>query len=164
MIKLKDNSIIKGLFKSKRNKVIFIVILVALLLLTLFLSNKKVDNVIEGENANYQTLMENKLSDILSSVEGAGKVKVIISLKSGMETVLATEKTTTETKDGFITVEKPIIVNGKTIITKELYPEVNGVIIVSKGAKNIVVYNKLQQATISLFNIKASQIEILTMK
>ena len=91
-------------------------------------------------------------------------VKVIISLKSGMETVLATEKTTTETKDGFITVEKPIIVNGKTIITKELYPEVNGVIIVSKGAKNIIVYNKLQQATISLFNIKASQIEILTMK
>ncbi len=167
MIKLKDNAFLKKLLSSKKNKTIIIVLLIVILVLSLVFSNIK-KNVNSKENIvvapDYQSEMEQRLSKTLSKVEGAGKVSVIINLKSGMQTVIAMETTVTETKDGRITVETPVIVNGKTIVLKELYPEINGVIIVAEGAKNISVYNKLLQATMSLFNIKADKIEILTMK
>ena len=50
------------------------------------------------------------------------------------------------------------------MVLKELYPEIIGVLIVAEGANNIMVLNKLQQATVSLLDIEPKQIEILSMK
>ena len=61
-------------------------------------------------------------------------------------------------------VSAPILVNGKTVVLKELYPKISGVLIVAEGADKLTVYNKIQQATLSLLDVKASQIEILAMK
>ena len=58
----------------------------------------------------------------------------------------------------------PIIINGKTVVLKEMYPKVKGVLIVAEGANSIAVMTKLQQATMSLLDIEINQIEILTMK
>ena len=82
-----------------------------------------------------------------------------------METVLAMQTTTKESANGQIEVlTSPIIINGKTVVLKEMYPKVKGVLIVSEGAKSIAVMTKLQQATMSLLDIEINQIEILTMK
>ncbi len=112
----------------------------------------------------YVQTLENKLSSTLSCVEGAGKVNVVITVESGMETVLANKITTTETANGKETVETPIIINGKPVTVKENYPKIVGVLIVSEGANSISVMRKLQQATVSLLNINVDQIEILAMK
>ena len=112
----------------------------------------------------YVANLEDRLSSTLSKVEGAGNVSVVITVESGMETVLAVESTTTKTADGTETVEKPILVNGKVVVLKELYPEITGVLIVSKGANNIAVLRRLQDATVSLLDINVNQIEILSMK
>ena len=80
-----------------------------------------------------------------------------------METVLAMKTTTKENANGIVESEtSPIIINGKTVVVKELYPKIVGVLIVSDGAKNISVMNKLQQAAVSLLNININQIEILS--
>jgi stage III sporulation protein AG len=81
-----------------------------------------------------------------------------------METVLAMETATRETSNGIETIETPVLVNGKTIVLKELYPEITGVVIVAEGADSIAVLSKIQQATVSLLDINVDQIEILTMK
>ena len=72
--------------------------------------------------------------------------------------------TTTEDDNGKKMVETPLVVNGKTVALREDYPQITGVLIVAQGAGNIVVLNRIQQATVSLLNIKLNQIEILTMK
>lgn len=155
--------------KVKGNKKLQFIIVLALSLLLLFIfifnNNSKKTTVNEtGEVVSYVTELENKLAKTLSEVEGAGDVSVVITVESGMETVLAMEtvkkenSTTTEIK------ETPVIVNGKPIILKEKYPKIIGVLIVAKGAKNISVLTKIQQATISLLDININQIEILTMK
>jgi stage III sporulation protein AG len=166
MTKLKDNKFVAKILKNKKASTVLIIILAILLVVSLFLSfgNKTVIKSSESVKIDYVTELENRLSETLSKVENAGKVSVVITLKSGMQTVLAMEKTTTETSSGRVIKETPIIVNGKTVVLKELYPEVSGVLIVCEGAKNISVYNKIQQATMSLFDIKAEQIEILSMK
>ena len=113
---------------------------------------------------SYVSNLEDKLSKTLGKVSGAGEVSVVITVESGMETVLATKTVTTETASGTEIEETPIIINGKTVIVKELYPKIIGVLIVAKGADNISVRSKIQQATVSLLNIELKQIEILTMK
>jgi stage III sporulation protein AG len=55
-------------------------------------------------------------------------------------------------------------VNGKTVVVKEMYPKIIGVLIVAEGAGNIGVMTRIQKATTSLLDIEINQIEILTMK
>ncbi len=113
----------------------------------------------------YVNNLETKLSNTLESVSGAGNVKVVISIESGMETVLAMQTTTKESASGQKEIQtSPIIINGKTVVIKELYPKIKGVLIVAEGANNIGVMTKIQQATMSLLDIEINQIEILTMK
>ena len=145
----------------------FIIIVLAVIAIFVcvggFEKKENSEQVILGSD-EYVLELEKRLSKTLSEVEGAGNVSVIITVESGMETVLATEKTITETSSGKEVVESPVIINGKTIVLKELYPKINGVVIVAEGANNITVMRKIQQATTSLLGVDLDRIEILTMK
>lgn len=112
----------------------------------------------------YVRELEDKLSNTLSKVDGAGKVSVLITVKSGLETVIATEKESVTENGKTITTEVPVMVNGKVVVLMEKYPKITGVLIVAQGADSIIVMQKIQQATVSLLDIEISQIEILTMK
>lgn len=151
------------LLKNKYSKFIVPIILVIVVIVILFnTSGLFTTNV--GIEDDYASILENKLCQTLSQVDGAGKVSVVITVESEMETVLAMKKTVTETVNGTEIEETPILVNGKTVVLKELYPKIIGVLIVAEGAKNIAVLSKIQQATVSLLDINVNQIEILTMK
>ena len=165
----KINTISLLLEKIKTNKKVQYCVIAIMLAMVLFiflfgfnLDNKTV-NSNQDEIILYISNLENKLSNVLSKVSGAGNVEVVITVESGRETVLAMKTTTKESVNGVETESSPIIINGKTVVVKELYPKIIGVLIVAKGANNISVMNKLQQATISLLDIDVNQIEILTM-
>ncbi len=167
----KKNYIFTLFEKIRANKkiqcIIISVFLIIIVCIFLFGYTEKDDSKVVKSDpiSSYVTNLELKLSNVLSNVSGAGKVSVVISIESGMETVLAMQTTTKESAGGQVeTQTSPIIINGKTVVIKELYPKVKGVLIVAEGAKNISVMSKLQQATMSLFDIEINQIEILTMK
>lgn len=142
---------------------IMAVIVIVIFVLS-FIPNNQVKSEEIGAVDEYVKSLETRLSNTLSQVKDAGKVSVVITVESGMETVLAM-KTTTKENGGVIETEtSPILVNGKTVVIKEKYPNIIGVLIVCQGANNISVLSKIQQATVSLLNINLNQIEILTMK
>lgn len=114
--------------------------------------------------SDYVCGLEKRLTDVLNSVSGVGKVRVAITVDSGMETVLASKTTVTENGGDTERTETPLVVNGKTVVIKELYPKPSGVLIVAEGAGNIMVYKRIQQATLSFLDVDLSKIEILTMK
>ena len=155
-------------FKTDKKFQIVVVILISLVLIYSLYSNNNESQKLEvgtnDEISQYVTNLENRLSNTLKTVEGAGNVSVVITVESGMETVLAMTTTIKELSNGTETIETPLIINGKTVIVKEVYPKIIGVLIVAQGAKNIAVLNKIQQATTSLLNINPNQIENLTMK
>ena len=161
------NSFIEKIKKDNKTRFLVIIIccvlLVAIICINLF-TNKTGDTVSGDAVTEYVNNLEQKLERLLNDVDGAGRVSVAISVDSGMETVLAMTTTTKESSSGREVVNTPVVVNGKTVVLKENYPSVSGVLIVAEGAKNISVYNKIQQATISLLNVKPSRIEILAMK
>ncbi len=112
--------------------------------------------------SSYVDNLETKLEKCLSKVRGAGKVEVIISVSSGMQTVFATEKTYQSSKGE--TVENPLIVNGKPLVTMESYPEISGVVIVAEGASNLSVKVDLLNACQTFLSISNEKIQILSMK
>lgn len=161
----------KGIMNKIRTdvKTRYILIGLCIILLIIILGanyfNKSRKTVVSADAVTeYVSVMESKLETLLNKVDGAGNVSVAISVESGMETVLAMTTTTKETSAGRETVSTPVLVNGKTVVLKEVYPKISGVLIVAEGAGKISVYNKIQQAALSLLDVKASQIEILTMK
>lgn len=114
---------------------------------------------IGNEIESYVSILEEKLETCLKKVNGAGKVSVIISVASGKEQVVATERKT----DNFGNVtESPIMVGGKPFVVKESYPEIVGVVIVSDGAKNLNVKMSLLNAAQVFLSIDESKIKILS--
>ena len=153
--------------KNKKTQYFIIFFLVIVIAFCFFFSNNKESKTVKtevDEVTAYVLTLEERLSKVLSKVTGAGDVSVVITVQSGKEIVLAMKTVTTKTSTGSVVEETPIIVNGKTVVLKELYPKVIGVLIVAEGADNIAVRSKLQQATISLLDIELNQIEILTSK
>lgn len=150
-------------------KLSFAIIAVILVLIVFLISgivpSKKDSETSESDKVSeYICGLEKRLTDILSAVSGVGKVRVAIKIESGMETVLAGKTTTTETSGSKETTETPIIVNGKTVVIKEVYPKPSGVLIVAEGAGNIMVFKRIQQAALSFLDVDLNKIEILTMK
>ncbi len=158
-------NLVEKIKANKKIQYVLIAVCLLIVLIILICSFKKSSNETEKISSvnEYVTNLEQRLEQTLSKVEGAGRVSVVITIESGMETVLATEKVVVETSNGLQTTEKPIIINGKTVVLKENYPKITGVLIVADGADKIAVMTKIQQATVSLFDINVNQIEILKM-
>lgn len=149
---------------SKFNKTIIVVLLIAMGVVAVaitFTGNVKTESV--TNESSYVEILEKKLEKSLSLVKGVGKASVAITVESGMKTVLAM-KTITKTLNGVTEIEEtPILINGKPLTIREEYPDITGVLIVYEGQYNIAVITKIQQAAISLLNVKPEKIEILSM-
>lgn len=111
---------------------------------------------------DYVDMLETKLSDRLSELDGAGKVNVIISVKSGMRSEIATEKQVGGIGDR--TTETPVLISGKPLVLGEIYPEICGVIIMAKGAENVKVRLSLIMATQTFLDVSSDKIQVLPMR
>ncbi|MBE7074438.1 MAG: hypothetical protein E7376_00435 [Clostridiales bacterium] len=151
---------------------IFAIILVIVYSSTKSTSSVEISNS-EFSTEDYSIYLEDKLSNILSGISGAGKVNVMITLDGGMNYEYATEKeeVTTTTDVGGSTNTKTTIneevvivtINGKStpLIIKESYPKIIGVVIVASGAVNAQVKLNIMRATVALLNVEENNIEIL---
>lgn len=150
--------------------VIFVLVLIAIYFTgNTFTSSTNTNTNTSTSTFEYADYMENKLSKLLSGVDGAGKVSVMLSLEGTSEIVYATsteEKTNTSsitngsTSNTIITTE-PIFASGQPIVVKEYLPKITGVIIVAQGAGDIKVKLELLQAIQTLLDVAPSKIEIL---
>lgn len=127
---------------------------------------------------DYVRGLENNLSSILSKIQGAGRVSVMITLKSGTEIIPAkdesiSDKVTNEkdTSGGTrvinekTTDDKVVFTaaqggNTKPLIIKELNPEIKGVIVVAEGAKDSKVKLKISQAVQTVLDIPAYRVTV----
>ena len=174
------NNAIEKLRSIKNYKVIVIASVLALALIITSLAipsgNKEVD---AGHNSSPLTELENRLAEILSSINGAGRVDVMIMYSGSMELILASTKTssinsTTDNSGGGRTTshntetETPLLVNrnGQTspLVIKEIMPDIKGVLIVAEGARNISVRLEILRAVQTLLGVSSESIEILTMQ
>lgn len=159
--------------KKVRHIAIAIIILA---IVALYFSSFGSENLTKEEaDAKVKQDLQEELSDALSQVENAGKVKVVITYESGGELIpgySSQTNTSTSESDGKSnkTVSQqssPITINenGGTsaLIVQEIEPEVKGVLVVAQGAGNIKVKMDLLNAVTTLLNVSADKVEILKM-
>ncbi|MBS5064067.1 MAG: stage III sporulation protein AG [Hungatella hathewayi] len=126
----------------------------------------------------YEQQMEARVKEILSHVEGVGKVDVMIVLKSSEEKVLRVDtnssvSTTQETDSsgGSRKVESQDISEDTILagsgdsqapfVEKELKPEVAGVVISAEGGGSQKVKAEISEAMEALFDIPSHKIKVL---
>lgn len=127
----------------------------------------------EVQSETYAEQMEKKLEEMILSVEGVTFAKVIITVKSTTEKVVL-QDTMTDTEhlqeaDGAggtrtsqkTAEEKKAVVSGEEpYLTKELSPEVEGVVAVVSGVKAEGVL-AITEAVQALFDIPAHKVKII---
>lgn len=124
----------------------------------------------------YENELEQNLADIISSINGAGKTRVLLTMDSTVEQVYATDKNMTQkdtvnsgeatqtNKDTsadstYITVE---LADGtqQTVLLKEIQPRVRGVLVVCSGGDNSVVKEKIVDAVTKALDISSSRVSV----
>lgn len=144
------------------------------------LANMEVSNSKQDENVEYNTL-ETNLENILSRIEGVGKVKVLVTYSQSSQTIAMynenSKNSSIEEKDSGggtrITQEtdtqKDIIYkeeNGKKVpITQTVInPKVEGAIVTAQGANDANVKNNIIQAVEAVTGIATHKIQVFEMK
>jgi stage III sporulation protein AG len=122
------------------------------------------------------TDLETQLEQILTQVQGAGQVQVMVTYESGPEIVPAvktdTQNSSTDSTSGQNTTSttqnsEPVTVQGKdgtepmVLLQKE--PVVLGVLVVAEGASNLEVRLRLMEAVQVALQIAPDRIEVLPM-
>jgi len=126
--------------------------------------------------------LERRLSEILSMVEGAGSVEVMLTFSQSREIVLAENTTLNETsvkeedsaggsRDSHTLSrdERTILIQSpggaqEPIILREIVPSVEGVIIVSEGGDNVFVREALIRAATVVLGVDIHRVQVLQMK
>ncbi len=152
--------------KFKKIKIEYLIVACAIVaVIAIFISSINLQSQTTASSLDeYVEMLEKKLSAQLSEISGAGKVSVLISVKNGLTTEIATEKITVNDSNGVKIEESPVLVSGKPIILTEIYPEISGVIIIAKGADDLKVRMSLLSAAQTFLNVTSEKIEILTMR
>ncbi len=134
-----------------------------------------------GDMLNYGESLEKTLEEILSSMEGAGKVKVMITLQSSGETIL--EKDTSfsrtsstevdsaggsrNTADVSKTEEAIYSGNGSgadaPFVKQVIYPRIEGVVVCAQGGGDAAVNKNITEAIQALFGIDVHKIKVIKM-
>lgn len=109
--------------------------------------------------------VEETLSEILSMVQGAGKVRVMLTVSSGEETLYQNNCSTTENgnekQDTVIMTDSER--NEKGLVRKIIPPEYLGAIIVCQGADDPTVRLNLIEAVSNVTGLRSDKISILKM-
>lgn len=188
LLKNMDSNIIKNKFldivkTEKYRKVIVVLGLIGIFLI--FISNLSKNNekvqFVKETNSNseeYTYKLEKNLEIIVSSIKGAGKTKVLVTLANAAETVYATEEKNNkedseDTSNGEVTrkkqsndLEKKFITikdsdgTEKALAVTEIQPIIKGVIVVCQGGNNPTVQKSIIEALTTVLNITSKQVYV----
>lgn len=136
---------------------------------------------IEANNRSYEEILEGKLANKLSQIQGVGTVMVTVTLESGpqqeyarnvvRESRLTQEKdnnggtrVTTETKEN-----DQILVSRESgaerpVVAREIKPQIKGVLVVAEGAADSQIKGRLTRAVEAAIGIPSYKITVLPQK
>jgi stage III sporulation protein AG len=135
---------------------------------------------IQTQNDNEYTYVEDiekKLGDLIRSIEGAGRTKVMVTLENGVEQVYATQDKTKSSSSSSsegsfeesLDNENEYIViktndDSETgLIVKIIQPSIRGVAVVCDGADSAVVKQNIVEAVTAVLGISSAKVSVAKM-
>ncbi len=168
----KINSMINKLKSDKKNLLILAVGILGMFLILLSGSSdndkkEKSDTSCQSSDFSSVTDITEDVENLLKSIKGAGKTKVMITFEASEETVYATDTEEKNNSDNNQIKKKHIITENDKIESglkiKTLYPKVRGVAVVCEGGDDTVVKEKIYSLLSALFDISYTDISVASM-
>lgn len=140
-------------FKNKNNRLILIILIIGVIIM-LFPSLIKSEPKAKVKESISPVSEEERLCRILSDIDGAGKVSVMITYYGTAEKDIAYE-VKTASSDGIRASEdkKAVMSGSEPMVVKETYPDVKGVVVTAQGAESAAVKRKLTEAVTAALDI-----------
>lgn len=131
---------------------------------------------------NYTRIMESRLEEILSCIEGAGKVKVLVTIKQSEKKVVEKDnpnerknvyetgeagenKNTMELTNDVETIYTEDEAGHKVpFVTMQIVPKVEGVVVVAQGGGDENIKKQITEVIQALFDMEAHKIKVVKMK
>lgn len=153
------------IIKNKNNRLICIILIIGVVFMVAAGESKSR----KGDSADmpsaetvYQQDEEARLAGILSRIDGAGEVSVMITYYSSAEKSIAyeTKRNIAQREDKSEQSEdnKAVMTDGEPLVVKEVYPSVKGVIITAQGAGNTAVRSAISSAVAAALDVPAHRI------
>ena len=153
----------------KKYKYVIIILVIGLVLMLIPDMKTTDTNVQEKLPKATEPSLEERLETILSSVSGAGNVKVMLTIAEGEETFYQTNDDTSKNNEAESFKTNTVTITdaqrNETGLIKQVNPAIyKGAIIVCQGGDNPVVQLAIVDAISKITGLGANQISVLKMK
>lgn len=123
----------------------------------------------EAKNAQIKTDLASELSEILSSIDGAGNVKVMLTESEGERTLYQTDTTYTQSEANTTSKTQTILIsdssrNQSGLIHQKNPPIYRGAVVLAQGADEPTVRLAIVDAVGKATGLGADKISVLKMK
>lgn len=167
-VKIKEKIIKLFQNKDTRNKILIVAAVLGVVLILLseidVSSPKAEESVQSGDYAQYVSTLNDELTDVISSIDGVGECRVMITLKNTKESVYAENSETTSSDSSNSENNEYVIYNSENgdspLLLKEEMPQVAGVAVVCSGGDSEAVREKIIDCVCALFNISSSRVSV----
>lgn len=160
-------------FDFSKYKYLAIILLVGICFVVMSYDTSS-DTVIITQDESFDVIeVEKRLEDIISKISGVGDVRIMLTVKNGIENIFANNTTEEYSKSGddiSKDISNEIVFETKSSGQKEpikivdIYPEFLGALIVCEGGDNDRVRLEILNAIKSLCDISSDKITISKMK
>lgn len=153
----------------KQYKYVLIVIAAGVLLLIWPSSGKEASKSETGGRSAAEEdfsvdVLEERLCQVLSKVEGAGEVSVVLTVRNGVERVLAADKSAGQTEGSRDMEEETVIISGdsgeEVVVLTQRYPTFQGALVVCPGGDDPQIRLQITQAVSVLTGLGADRITV----
>lgn len=137
---------LKKILQNRNNRIMLVILIIGVVIIMFSGMRKGAES--ESFVSNDFSGGEERLSEILSQIDGVGEVSVMISYASTPEKDIAYDSDNT----------RAVTAGGEVMVKRELYPEVEGVIVTADGAGDAAVKNRIKEAVIAITGASAHRV------
>ena len=155
----------------KKYQYVFLIVVIGIVLLMIPSRKKSQEHTITQAISNEESTkeLEDKLGVILSKINGAGKVEVLLTFFAGEEYVFQTnEDSNTSTDKNEKQVDTVLITDSNRtqtgLVRKTLAPTYRGAVVICEGADNPAVQLAIVDAVADATGLSTNHISVLKMK
>ena len=137
-----------------------------LLMLIPFTADDDVEEPLQERETFSLVETEQRMEEILSRIDGAGKLQLMLTLKTGSNLQLAENKDETTDSDETRTQRETVTISRGSgyediVVTQQIYPVYQGALVVCQGADKASVRLALTEAVAALTGLSSDKISIV---
>ena len=123
------------------------------------------DDVSDMEEDFSIEAMEDKLEQILSQIEGAGRIDVMLTVESGMKRIFAQDEKMEQESECLQKERETVVISSgsgtqEAVLVQQFYPRFQGALIVSEGGGDPAVRLNITEAVAALTGLGADKISV----